>query len=304
MRKLTPVRKKLAVMMATVFVATSAITMTAAPVSASPGGSPGKHRIPGSSSKASTGASLGPEDSAKSQLPAPPRPPQKVPTARLAKTGQTGNATKQPKTGVTQTLTDLFSAVKGAATTNTTAATGVGAPGSPSTTKTLVVYDHTGPYAWLGEDYGIAAVNLVSHFGGWTAHPVDTYKAGELAGYTAVVYVGSTYDEPIPVAFLDDVLASTKPVIWMYDNIWQLTARSADFSGKYGWTYKGFDFSEATTVSYKGVALTRDKLNAPSGLMDYVITDPTKVTTVATAVRPDGTSMPWAVRSRKPHVHR
>jgi len=31
--------------------------------------------------------------------------------------------------------------------------------------------------------------------------------------------------------------------------------------------------------------------------MDYVITDPTKVTTIATATRPDGTAMPWALRS-------
>src|SRR5262249_33512264 len=104
-------------------------------------------------------------------------------------------------------------------------ATGKAAPGAVGNTKTLVLYDNTGDYSWLGEDYGIATANLVSHFGAWTAHPVGTYTAGELNGYNAVVYVGSTYDEPIPVAFLDDVLSTTKPVMWMYDNIWQLTAR-------------------------------------------------------------------------------
>jgi len=211
------------------------------------------------------------EDSAKSQLPAPPRPSRKVPTQR----------TMAAATATTQT-----------------AASGKAAPNAVnSTTKTLVVYDNTGPYSWLGEDYGIAATNLVSHFGAWTAHPVGQYTAGELSSYSAVVYVGSTYDEPVPVAFLDDVLASTKPVIWMYDNIWQLTARQPDFATVHGWTWTGFDFSASTTVSYKGVALNRDALNAPSGLMDYAIYDPTKVTTVATAIRPDGTTQPWAVKS-------
>jgi uncharacterized protein YdaL len=186
------------------------------------------------------------------------------------------------------------------ATAATTAfvASGKAAPGAvTSSAKTLVLYDNTGAYSWLGEDYGIAAANLVSHFGAWTAHPVDTYTAGEVNGYSAVVYVGSTYDEPLPTAFLDDVLSTTKPVLWMYDNIWQLTARSADFTGKYGFTWTGFDFSASTTVTYKGVNLDRDPAAAPSGLMDSVITDPTKVTTIATATRPNGTTMPWALRS-------
>jgi uncharacterized protein YdaL len=205
---------------------------------------------------------------------------------------------------VTATVVGVSTLIGGSVTTATAATTattyvasGKAAPGAVGSTKTLVLYDNTGDYAWLGEDYGIATANLFSHFGAWTAHPVDSYAAGEVNNYSAIVYVGSTYDEPLPTAFLDDVLSTTKPVMWMYDNIWQLTARSADFTGKYGFTWKGFDFSASTTVTYKGVALDRDPAAAPSGLMDYVITDPTKVTTVATATRPDGTTMPWALRS-------
>jgi uncharacterized protein YdaL len=117
-----------------------------------------------------------------------------------------------------------------------------------------------------------------------------------MAGYTAVVYVGSTYDEPLPVAFLDDTLAGATPVVWMYDNIWQLTARSADFTTKYGYTWRGFDFSAIATVNYRGTTLTRDTLNL-GGMMDYLVTDPTKVTQVGTAVRADGTTMPWGMKS-------
>ncbi|MER7001894.1 polysaccharide deacetylase family protein [Dactylosporangium sp. NPDC000555] len=175
-------------------------------------------------------------------------------------------------------------------------ASGAGAPGSSATTKTLVLYDNTGPYAWLGEDYGMMAANLVSHFGAWTAHPVGTYAAGELSKYSAVVYVGSTYDEPIPTALLDDVLATTKPVLWLYNNIWQLTARSTGFATKYGYTWKGFDVSSVAKVDYKGTALTRDTRNA-AGIMDYAVYDAAKAVSVADAVRADGTRFPWGIRS-------
>lgn len=169
--------------------------------------------------------------------------------------------------------------------------------GLSSSAKTLVLYDTTGPYAWLGEAYATQATNLASHFGGWTAHPVGEYTAGELSGYSAVVYVGSTYDEPLPTAFLDDVLNTTVPVVWMYDNIWELTARDSAFAAKYGFTWRQFDFSSVSEVRYKGTSLTRSTLNQ-SGIMDYVITDPSLAHPLADAVRSDGTTFPWAIRSR------
>ncbi|MEV6926814.1 polysaccharide deacetylase family protein [Dactylosporangium sp. NPDC051485] len=187
-------------------------------------------------------------------------------------------------------------AAPAAAASTAKVASGAGAPGSSASTKTLVLYDSTGAYSWLGEDYAMMATNLVSHFGAWTAHPVDSYTAGELSKYSAVVYVGSTYDEPIPAAFLDDVLGTTKPVLWLYDNIWQLTARSADFASRYGYTWKGFDTSAVAKVDYKGTALTRDTRNN-AGIMDTVIYDTAKAVSVADAVRPDGSKFPWGVRS-------
>jgi hypothetical protein len=77
------------------------------------------------------------------------------------------------------------------------------------TTSTLVLYDTTGQWGWLGELYAIMPANLASHFGSWTAMPVASYKTGHLKQYTAAIYVGSTYDEPLPTAFLDDVYATT-----------------------------------------------------------------------------------------------
>jgi uncharacterized protein YdaL len=83
------------------------------------------------------------------------------------------------------------------------------------------------------------AANLASHFATWTAEPAAQYTAGQLATYDAAIYIGSTYDEPLPNAWLDDVASSTKPVIWAYDNIWRLQQRidslgQTTFQAKYG----------------------------------------------------------------------
>jgi uncharacterized protein YdaL len=170
------------------------------------------------------------------------------------------------------------------------------APSASAPTTALVLYDTTGRWGSLGGQYVTALVSMTAHLGSFVAHPVTGYRAGELDRYRAVVYLGSTYDEPVPTAFLDDVLATHKPVLWANDNIWQLVKRSGDFSKRYGFVYKGFDHSPIDRVVYRGVTLTRDAGNS-FGVMDEWLTDTGKVTVLATAGRRDGTSFPWAVRS-------
>jgi uncharacterized protein YdaL len=174
---------------------------------------------------------------------------------------------------------------------------GAPAPGAVGT-KTLVLYDSTNTWGWAGELFGMAAGNLVSHFGPWKAEPVVQYQAGEMARYDATVYVGSTYDEPLPTAFLDDVYTSTHPVIWMYDNIWELTNRYAGFQSKYGWSWSAYDFGPVSHVDYKGTVLTRDGADNAGGMMNYGAIDPSKASVLAWAIRDsDGTRFPWGVRS-------
>jgi uncharacterized protein YdaL len=226
------------------------------------------------------------DTTANKPLPAPPRPPKQKPSQRVvASTNTAGTNTAAPKAATTF----------GPAATATVGRSGSGAPGAGSG-KALVLYDTTSEWGWLGEIYATQTVNLVSHFASWTAHPVSQYTAGELNNYTSVIYVGSTYDEPIPVTFLDDVTTTKLPVMWMYDNIWQLTARDPNFATTRGFTWKQFDTSTVSEVDYKGTAFTRDTLNQ-GGVMDDVIYDPTKASAVATAVRADGTTFPWAVRA-------
>lgn len=171
-----------------------------------------------------------------------------------------------------------------------------GAPGANPNQNTLVLYDSTGQWGWLGEAYAVMAGNLVTHGSKYTMHQAVNYVAGELNNYTGLIYIGSTYGEPLPTALLDDVLATTKPVLWMNDNIWQLSARATNFAGQYGFTPMYFDFSNALTVTYKGVALQRNALAVPSGLLQTVINDPTKAQAVAIATNDTGGTINWATR--------
>ncbi len=163
-------------------------------------------------------------------------------------------------------------------------------------THVLVLYDTSGQWGFLGDEYLTDLNRMTGHLGAYVAHPVTGYQAGELNRYRAVIYLGSTYDEPVPTAFLDDVLKTKKQVLWANDNIWRLTARAGDFAKRYGFIWKGFDHGAVDRIVYRGVPLTRDPSN-DFGVMDEWITDPGRVTVLGTASRSDGTSFPWALRS-------
>jgi len=174
-------------------------------------------------------------------------------------------------------------------------ATGLGAYGD-TRPRTLLLYDTTGPWGFLGELYAQQTANLVSHFGAWQAGPVAAYTAGQMEGYQAVVYLGSTYDEPLPGAFLADLKARTRPVIWCGANLWQLEGGPSGLAASHGWAIKGYDRTPLTGVTYKG---TRFERNVPvsDGLLGTVVTDPRRAQVLAMAFGPGGAAVPWAVRS-------
>ena len=249
------------------------------------------------------------------RLPTPPKPPKGLPKQRAGYKAPT--ALLHPANS-----TAAGGAAKGAAATLTAAAAPAQAVtwGGSGSATALVVYDTTNTWGYLGELYAMAAGNLASHFGKVTAEPVVDYVAGQVNNYTATIYIGSTYNEPIPTAFLNDVLSTTHPVIWASDNIWQLsgTAGSAAdqaFTAAYGWDPSSsfFDTTDnPVTVSYKGQTFSRNSLNGGNVLAPH-ITSPSAVTVLASANCTDssgapvncapiaqttGTSFPWAIRSR------
>jgi uncharacterized protein YdaL len=242
-------------------------------------------------------------------LPAPPPPPSgqpkqwsgyQAPTALLSAT--------------LQTATTLLSTLLPTGTSS-----GLVTWGAPGAAKTLVVYDTTDTWGWLGELYAMAAGNLASHFGTVTAEPVASYVAGQMNDYTSTIYIGSTYNEPIPVAFLNDVLATTHPVIWAADNVWQLSGTDGSdanlaFEAKYGWdpSTSYFDTTDnVTAVGYKTQTFSRSAANGANILAPH-ITNPAAVRVLGQANCTDasgaavpcapiaqatGTTFPWAIRS-------
>jgi uncharacterized protein YdaL len=163
--------------------------------------------------------------------------------------------------------------------------------------RALLLYDASGRWGGLGELYATMAANLVGHFGRWAAKPVHEYDRGEIERYTAVLYIGSTFDERLPKAFLDDILRTRRPVVWAGNNIAQLEKRAGDFRARYGWRSLVLDRSAVPHVRYKGRSLTRWTRNR-AGIMSYAAVDRSRVRVLAEAVRADGSKFPWALRSR------
>lgn len=169
--------------------------------------------------------------------------------------------------------------------------------GWSSKVRTLILYDSSGKWAWLGQLNATLTANLVGHFGTFKAEPVTEYRRGQLDGYTATIYLGSFYGEPLPASFEDDVLRTSRPVVWVADNIQELEKRAGDFRARYGFETSVLDHSAVPKVVYKGRALTRWTHNS-DGIMRYASIDRSRVQVLARAVRAGGSSFPWAVRSR------
>jgi uncharacterized protein YdaL len=249
------------------------------------------------------------------QLPAPPKPPSGLPKQR---SGYRAPTVRPRPRGHQVTAANETADVKLAqpAVTPPAQAKTWGATGSATT---LVLYDTTNTWGWLGELYAIGGGNLATHFGTVTAEPVVDYVSGQVNSYTATIYIGSTYNEPIPQTFLNDVLSTTKPVIWVGDNIWQLTGTSGSaadtaFEAAYGWDPSTSYFDTADTipsVSYKSETFTRNTLNT-GGILAPHITTASAVSVLASAncttstgtattcneiAQSTGTTFPWAIRS-------
>jgi uncharacterized protein YdaL len=246
-------------------------------------------------------------------LPSPPKPPKGLPKQR---TGYRPPTVRPKRRGHTVAETAAVTATAKAAVTVPSQAKTWGATGAATT---LVLYDTTNTWGWLGELYAIGAGNLATHFGTVTAEPVVDYVSGQVNNYTATIYIGSTYNEPIPQTFLNDVLSTTKPVIWAGDNIWQLTGSSGSaadtaFEAAYGWDPATSYFDTADTipsVSYKSQTFTRNTLNTGGVLAPHITTSSqvsvlasancTTAAGVATAcneiAQSTGTSFPWAIDS-------
>lgn len=183
--------------------------------------------------------------------------------------------------------------------------------------EVTILHDSTGPFADLGPIYTEMLMNLLGHFPEVvaSAQPVEDYVGGELLTCEVCFYVGSTYDNPLPAAFVDDFWATDRPLVWMGYNLWQIGwGRFDSFNLEYGFqhlqvetnTGAGVDTDFFRYVQYKGKELPKFAWwNETAGTFvndpfvnRLTIYDPALVQVKANIVHSGtGESIPYAVQS-------
>lgn len=184
---------------------------------------------------------------------------------------------------------------------------------------TLVLYDRDGPDPRRNELHGLAASMLASHFGLVTVQVTEDYRAGSLADYDALLYLGHDSAAGVPAELRTDITTSDTPVIWAGENVQELAGPQAQdqeaFRQRYGWdatrvVHNNVDL--AGKIRYGEHVLDRDiSHHNPQGMLAPQLTAGDRVTVVAEAPCGDvgrseqcahpeftgTTSLPWAVRS-------
>jgi uncharacterized protein YdaL len=162
----------------------------------------------------------------------------------------------------------------------------------------LILYDSTGESGWIGQLHAKMLANLLGHFPlSAEIKPVEQYSAGDIGSVQHVFYIGTVYDNPIPAAFLKEVMSTAKPVCWMRYNVWQLTANSdyrAQFRMKYGFRFDTLDSAGYSNVTYKGETFSKDVADPELGRVAILNSNLVQVPAVAGNT---SSSIPYIVHS-------
>jgi uncharacterized protein YdaL len=162
--------------------------------------------------------------------------------------------------------------------------------------RVLVIYNTSGDWGNLGELYALFTANLAGRWADYDAVPVADYKAGSVGQHDLTVYIGSSYGEAMPAAFVHDVTSAERPVLWIGYGLTDLQAATPNFVQHYGFKPGLFDNGRFDHVDYHHVDFTR-RGDLAGEIGTVAISAPDKVEVLATAQRSDGAKMPWAVRS-------
>ncbi len=141
-------------------------------------------------------------------------------------------------------------------------------PPDPGAAEVLILYDSRGEWGWIGAIHARLLANLLGHFPvTYKASPIERYHKGSIGRYDATFYIGSTYDNPLPSAFVRDVMRSTTPVCWFKYNIWQPAWTQSDFPTKFGFTFNWLDWTGYDTIHYLGETFTKYQADPELGLV-------------------------------------
>lgn len=124
---------------------------------------------------------------------------------------------------------------------------------------------------------------------------VREYQRGEVEAHDFVFYIGFHASNVVPSHFLDDILATTKTVVWMNTGFREFSLRP-EVKSRFGFTVARFDsVSEFSSVKMGERVFQKGELNL--NIID--IADRQKVSVIATAYSPKTRrEVPYIVRSR------
>lgn len=183
-----------------------------------------------------------------------------------------------------------------------------------------VFYDRTAdPNYTAGKSYANMVLNLLGHFPEFQqiSGPIEIYKKGDLERCHASFYIGSSYNNVIPAAFISDYLTTTKRVIWLGYSVWQL---GLEFENTFGYSstvsFTGLDNTNKTPdgkpsffrdIIYKGETFTKygdysdaakTKFVSSPELVKFQAKLSDKATVMATAKHSFSNEIiPWALKA-------
>src|SRR5205823_5061741 len=132
-------------------------------------------------------------------------------------------------------------------------------------------------YGWVGEMNARFLANLLGHFPqSYQMMPVENYIAGDALRFRAIFYLGNDYNNALPPAFLEDAMATTRPVCWVKYNLWNLATNSA-FTAQFGFRFDYMDSSGFPQIEYRGETFVKNQLDAELGRTAIVDTSRARV---------------------------
>ena len=167
-------------------------------------------------------------------------------------------------------------------------------PASCRKKRILILYDTSGPWGYLGEIDALFTANLAGRWASYDAMPVSSYRSGDMERHALTVYLGTSFDEPILSSLARDIGASAKPLIWVQYGLDKLAEAMPGFERRYGLVPGLVDRSGFGHVDYRKVSFAFLE-GSKAELATAIIRDHAKVKVQATAVRKDGSSIPWAI---------
>lgn len=159
----------------------------------------------------------------------------------------------------------------------------------------LILYDSVGAGEWIGYLNALFLANLIGHFDKtYTLLPVEQYLQGEIEHHSSTFYLGVNYNNPLPQSFINDVMHTTKNIIWLRYNIWQLA--DTFVRKNHGFQFDYIDNTAYDQVGYKDTQLIKNKDDKELG--HITVLDQSKAIVPAIALETTtGRTTPYVVHS-------